>query len=35
MYLLYGLEKYLIDERIKKIIQENNIENIDINRYNL
>ena len=35
MYLLYGLEKYLIDERIKKIIQENNIQNIDINRYNL
>lgn len=35
MYLLYGLEQYLIDVKIKKIIEENNINNIDINRYNL
>lgn len=35
MYLLYGLEKYLIDERIKKIINENQLNSIDINRYNL
>ena len=35
MYLLYGLEKYLIDERIKGIIKDNNLDSIDINRYNL
>lgn len=35
MYLLYGLEKYLIDEEIKKIIKDNNIDSININKYNL
>lgn len=35
MYLLYGIEKYLIDEKIKDIIKENNLDNLDINRYNL
>ena len=35
MYLLYGLEKYLIDEEIKKIIKENNVDSININKYNL
>ena len=35
MYLLYGIEKYLIDEKIKNIIKENNLDNIDINRYDL
>lgn len=35
MYLLYGLEKYLIDEEIKKIITSNQVESININKYNL
>lgn len=35
MYLFYGLEQFLIDKEIKKIIKENNIENIDIVKYNL
>lgn len=35
MYLFYGLEKYLIDEEIKKIIKANQVDSININRYNL
>lgn len=35
MYLLYGIEKYLIDQKIKEIKKENNIDEININRYNL
>lgn len=35
MYLIYGIEKYLIEQQIKKILKDNNIENIDISRYNL
>lgn len=35
MYLLYGLEKYLIDEEIKKIIKDNQVDSININKYNL
>lgn len=35
LYLLYGLEKYLIDKEINKILTENSIEKININNYNL
>ena len=35
IYVLYGLEEYLIKEEIKKIINKNNIEDIDINTYDL
>lgn len=35
MYLLYGLEDYLIQEEIKKIIEKDKIEEININKYNL
>ena len=35
MYLLYGIQKYLIEKRIKKIIQDNNFSNMDISKYNL
>jgi len=35
VYLLYGLEKYLIDKEIKKIIENNNIDSININSYDL
>ena len=35
VYLLYGLEKYLIDKEIKKIIKNNNIDSININSYDL
>lgn len=35
MYLLYGVEDFLIKEEIKKIIKNNNIDDIDIIRYDL
>ena len=35
VYLLYGLEKYLIDKEIKKIIKNNSIDYININNYDL
>ena len=35
MYLLYGLEDYLIQEEIKKIMEKDKIEEININKYNL
>lgn len=35
IYLLFGLEDYLINREIKKIIKDNNINDIDINDYNL
>ena len=35
MYLLYGLEEYLINKEIDKIKTSNNIENIDIIKYDL
>lgn len=35
MYLFYGLEIYLIDEAIKKIINDNKVDSININKYNL
>ena len=35
MYLLYGLEDYLIQEEIKKIIEKDKIVEININKYNL
>lgn len=35
IYLLYGKEKFLIDEEIKKIIKENKINSISINNYDL
>lgn len=35
MYLLYGLEEFLINNEISKIKENNNIEDIDIVRYDL
>ena len=35
LYLLYGTVEFLINREIKKIIQDNKIESIDINNYNL
>ena len=35
VYLLYGLEKYLIDKEIKKIIAEQDIDAINMNSYDL
>ena len=35
MYLLYGLEDYLIQEEINKITEKEQIEEININKYNL
>jgi len=35
LYLLYGLEKYLIDQEINKILTTNKIEKINITNYNL
>ncbi len=35
VYILYGLNEYLIKKEIKKIIQDNNIEQININNYDL
>lgn len=35
VYLLYGLEKYLIDKEIKDIMKKNNIDSININSYDL
>ena len=35
VYLLYGLEKYLIDKEAKNIIIKNNIEYINVNTYDL
>ena len=35
IYLLYGLEKYLIDKKIKDILVENNIDSINTNSYDL
>lgn len=35
MYLFYGLEQFLIDKEINKIINENNIDSINIVRYDL
>lgn len=35
LYLLYGLEKYLIDREINKILETNSIEKINISNYNL
>ena len=34
-YLIYGLEYYLIDEKIKEIMKNNNLTNDNIIRYNL
>lgn len=35
VYVLYGLEEYLIDKKIKQIINDNNINEISIEKYNL
>ena len=35
VYLLYGLEKFLIDKEIKDIMKKNNIDSININCYDL
>lgn len=35
VYVLYGLEEYLIDKKIKQIINDNNIDEISIEKYNL
>lgn len=35
LYLLYGTEKYLIEQEINKILKNNLIEKIDVNNYNL
>lgn len=35
LYLIYGIEDYIIDEAIKKIITDNNIINDNIIKYNL
>ena len=35
IYLLYGSEKFLIDKEIKNIIEQNNIDTININSYDL
>lgn len=35
LYLLYGTENYLIKKEIKKILETNSIENINISEYNL
>lgn len=35
MYLFYGLEEFLMNKEISKIIKDNNIEDIDIVRYDL
>ena len=34
-YLLYGTESFLIDKEIKNIINKNNIEDINISKYDL
>ena len=34
-YLLYGSEKFLIDKEVKNIINKNNIEEINISKYDL
>ena len=34
-YLLYGTEKFLIDKEVKNIINKNNIEEINISKYDL
>ena len=34
LYLLYGIEKFLIDEEIKKIIKDNNILEYSISKFN-
>lgn len=34
-YLIYGTEDFLINQELNKIIKENNIDNIDINKYDL
>ena len=34
-YLLYGTERFLIDKEIKNIINKNNIDDIDISKYDL
>ena len=35
VYLLYGTINYLINKEITKIIKENNIEEINVNKYDL
>lgn len=35
LYLFYGLKEYLIEKEIKKIIDDNKIDKININRYDL
>lgn len=35
LYLFYGQEKYLIDSEIKKIIKQNNIDEVNITKYDL
>lgn len=35
LYLLYGLEKFLIDKEINKILETNSIDKINISNYNL
>ena len=34
-YLIYVTEDFLINQELNKIIKENNIDNIDINKYDL
>ena len=34
IYVIYGLEKFLVDEQIKRIIKENNIEELSISKFN-
>ena len=34
-YLLYGKQRVLIDDEIKKIISENNINDLNMSKYNL
>ena len=35
LYLLYGLETFLIEREIKKILKNHHIENINISQYDL
>lgn len=35
LYLFYGKEDYLINKEIKKILSDNNIDNINVNTYDL
>ena len=35
MYLLYGKEEFLIQKQVKKIALENNLQDLDINEYQM